>query len=69
MREYEYEVIFEGSQFTATVIVYHEVDTKEGEDLAARDVVIEWARTIAGNKGLQIDEYDQVSVIQTGVLN
>ena len=68
MSEYEYEVTFEGSQWTATVLVYHEADTKEGEDLEARESVIRWAEAVAGDKGLGISEYHEVSVTQTGEL-
>lgn len=64
--EYEYEVIFRGSQWTATVIIYHEADSEETEQ--DRDAIQSWAETVASDKGLQINEYDEVSILKTGEL-
>ena len=68
MSEYEYEVTFKGSQWTATVLVYHEADTQDGKDSEASDTIQAWAETVADNNGLGISDYHEVSIVKTGEL-
>jgi len=66
VKEYEYEVTFRGAQWNATVIVYHEADTKDGRDEEASDKVEAWAVTCADQNGLSVNDYDEVSIVKTG---
>lgn len=62
--EYEYEVTFRGSQWTATIICYHELDNEGTEE--DRDRIQGWAEAVADNNGLQLNDYHEVSIVKTG---
>jgi len=70
MSEYEYEVTFRGSQWTKTIVVYHEADTQDGKDSEASELVEAWARSVAQDKGLEelMNSDDEVSIVKTGEL-
>ena len=69
MPEYEYEVTFRGSQWTATVLIYHELDNETKEDQEANgDAIQSWAESVADQHGLVIGDYHEVSIVKTGVL-
>lgn len=67
MNEYEYEVTFYGSQWNATVIVYHELDSEEGEE--EREMIQGWAEGVADQLGLSLAEFHEVKITKTGELN
>ena len=67
MSEYEYEVTFYGSQWRATVIVYHELDNEVGED--ERDRIQGWAEGVADQLGLGLGDFHEVIIKKTGELS
>lgn len=66
MNEFEYEVIFRGSQWTANVLVFHEADSEGTE--ADRDAIQGWAEAVADQNGLMLGDYHEVSINKTGEL-
>jgi hypothetical protein len=66
MSEYEYEVTFYGSQWKASVIVYHEVDSEKGS--VERGTITLWAEGVADQLGLTLADYHEVKVEKLGEL-
>lgn len=67
MNEYEYEVTFYGSQWRATILVYHEEDSELGGENARSKITL-WALAVADQLGLGIGDFNEVKVEKTGVL-
>ena len=67
MNEYEYEVTFYGSQWRATVIVFHELDSEAGEE--EREMIQGWAEGVADQLGLSLADFREVKIEKTGELN
>lgn len=67
MNEYEYEVTFYGTQWRASVIVYHELDSEAGQE--ERERIIGWAEGVADQIGLSLGDFHEVKVEKTGVLS
>lgn len=63
--EFEYEVTFMGSQWTAKVICYHELDS---EIVKNRTAIEGWAEAVASNNGLELNDYHEVLILKTGEL-
>lgn len=67
MSEYEYEVTFYGSQWRASVIVYHEEDSDRGS--VERGKITLWAEGVADQLGLSLGDFHEVKIEKTGVLS
>ncbi len=67
MSEHEYEVTFYGSQWRATVIVFHELDNEQGEE--EREMIQGWAEGVADQLGLGLGDFHEVKIEKTGVLS
>ena len=63
--EYEYEVTFRGSHWTANILCYHELDSEVTEN---RQAIEDWAEAVANNNGLQLNDYHEVVIVKTGEL-
>ena len=63
--EYEYEVTFRGSQWTANILCYHELDSEITEN---RSTIEGWAEAVANNNGLELNDYHEVVIVKTGEL-
>jgi len=66
MREYEYEVTFYGSQWKATIAVYHELDSEEGQE--ERDRIQGWAEGVADQLGLGLANFHEVTIEKVATL-
>lgn len=64
MKEYEYEVTFYGSQWRATVTVFHELDNEEGEE--EREMIQGWAEGVADQLGLSLGDFHEVKIEKIG---